>query len=83
MRNIRFNNDALKKSAPISYALCRSYQIAEKECSVSGSIGISIYPNDGKSYNKLLETADIALYRIKKRGKNNFAMASAPERYAL
>ncbi len=35
------------------------------------SIGISIYPDDDKDGKKLLEKADIAIYKAKKNGKNN------------
>lgn len=41
---------------------------------LSGSIGISVYPNDAKSFNELLEKADIALYRAKNTGKNRFVI---------
>jgi len=39
---------------------------------VSPSIGISIYPDDGKDYLALLKNADIAMYHAKKSGGNNF-----------
>ncbi|HBA86451.1 MAG TPA: GGDEF domain-containing protein [Geobacter sp.] len=39
---------------------------------VSPSIGISIYPDDGRDYLTLLKHADIAMYHAKKSGGNNF-----------
>lgn len=39
---------------------------------LSGSIGIALYPNDGKSYQELYEKADKALYHAKKHGKSQF-----------
>ena len=41
---------------------------------VSGSIGISLYPIDGKTLNELYLKADQALYNAKRNGKNQFVM---------
>lgn len=43
-----------------------------KEFSLGVSIGISIYPNDGKEAKKLITKADKAMYRAKKSGKNMY-----------
>ncbi|MEG1548425.1 MAG: EAL domain-containing protein [Clostridia bacterium] len=40
------------------------------EISVSGSLGIAIYPRDGKTFNELYQNADIALYNAKAQGGN-------------
>lgn len=39
---------------------------------ISSSMGISVYPENGKELSILLEKADTALYRAKEKGKNNF-----------
>jgi diguanylate cyclase (GGDEF)-like protein len=38
--------------------------------SITVSIGISVYPDDGKKPSQLIEIADIALYEAKAAGKN-------------
>ena len=39
---------------------------------ISGSVGISLYPADGRDAATLLKNADTAMYLAKSRGKNNF-----------
>lgn len=43
---------------------------------ISCSIGISIFPRDGQSFDGLYKKADIALYRAKSNGKNQFMVSS-------
>jgi len=42
------------------------------EFNISCSIGISIYPEDGKQSKDLLKNADTAMYKAKESGRNNF-----------
>lgn len=42
---------------------------------LSGSIGISIYPENGKTLDELYGQADGALYQAKRKGKNQFVFA--------
>jgi len=39
---------------------------------ISLSIGISVFPDDAQSALELLKNADLAMYNVKKGGKNNF-----------
>lgn len=50
--------------------LQETYIIDGQEFSVSTSIGISIFPQDGTDSQELLKKADIAMYRGKENGKN-------------
>ncbi|HEY8069347.1 MAG TPA: EAL domain-containing protein [Burkholderiales bacterium] len=46
--------------------------IEGKELYVTSSAGISLYPQDGPDVDTLLKNADVAMYRAKEAGRNNF-----------
>ena len=58
--------------------------IDASEIFASTSIGVSLYPEHGKSYELLRQNADIAMYRVKNGGKGAAAFFDASmEREAL
>lgn len=52
--------------------VARPISIGGKEFFVSCSIGIAVFPDDGSTAEILLTHADIAMYRAKEMGRNNF-----------
>jgi diguanylate cyclase (GGDEF)-like protein/PAS domain S-box-containing protein len=46
--------------------------LGTKEFFVTCSIGVAAFPSDGTPADNLIEHADIAMYRAKKLGRNNF-----------
>lgn len=65
-----------EKAERLSQGLNFIFQEGEMSWTVSASIGVSIYPIDGKSFYELYRRADEALYRTKERGKNGVSFAS-------
>ncbi|MBI4997652.1 MAG: EAL domain-containing protein [Rhodocyclales bacterium] len=58
-------------------SLREPFHLAGEEVSVSGSIGISVYPDHGNDPNSLMRAADIAMYVAKTKGRNGFHFFSA------
>ncbi|SEP72219.1 diguanylate cyclase (GGDEF) domain-containing protein [Ectothiorhodospira magna] len=58
-------------------ALSRPFTLQGVECTVTCSIGISIYPMHGEHYDTLMRHADQALYQAKARGKNRYQVFTA------
>ncbi|OHC74345.1 MAG: hypothetical protein A3G18_03020 [Rhodospirillales bacterium RIFCSPLOWO2_12_FULL_58_28] len=53
-------------------ALCRSFDLDGHETFISGSIGITIFPDDAVEAVDLIKNADAAMYRAKEQGKANY-----------
>jgi diguanylate cyclase (GGDEF)-like protein len=58
-------------------AAARTLSVNGQEYHLSGSIGIAIYPKDGSDSASLLKNADIAMYRAKHSGRNNYQYYSS------
>lgn len=56
--------------------LSEPYFIDSFEINITVSMGISIYPMHGGDLVKLLQNSDIALYKVKSQGKNNYKLYS-------
>jgi diguanylate cyclase (GGDEF)-like protein/PAS domain S-box-containing protein len=51
-------------------------EILGQECRVTASIGISVFPDDAQDAKTLMKNADMAMYRAKEDGKNNYQFYS-------
>lgn len=54
-----------------------SYCLDKYDMQVTASIGIACYPDAGDSYELLMQHADVALYRSKECGRNQYQFFSA------
>jgi diguanylate cyclase (GGDEF)-like protein/PAS domain S-box-containing protein len=53
------------------------FSIEQHELSVSGSIGIALYPDDSGDLEGLVKCADAAMYRAKQNGRNRYCFFTA------
>jgi len=58
-------------------ALVKPFHLKGEEAIVTGSIGITVYPDDASEANDLLRNADAAMYRAKDQGKATFHFYTA------
>ena len=72
--------DSEKTIKKISTILVDSFQekfeIADLSLGISASIGISIFPDNGKSSIELIKQSDLAMYHAKELGRNNYCFFS-------
>jgi len=57
-------------------AVLAPLEISGRECRVTTSIGISLFPGDATDERSLMKNADIAMYHAKEEGKNTFQLYS-------
>lgn len=75
MKNVSDMPEAKKKAQELLTNIrkvCDTYESA----ALSVSMGIGLYPQDGKSLEELYAKADEALYEAKHKGKNQFVFAT-------
>ena len=55
-------------------ALAAPFALGGHDLFLTGSIGVSFYPHDGLDVTSLLRHADMAMYRAKELGRNNYQL---------
>jgi diguanylate cyclase (GGDEF)-like protein/PAS domain S-box-containing protein len=55
----------------------RSFTLYERDIFVGASIGITVYPDDALTPDTLLRNADMAMYKAKELGRNNYQFFTA------
>ena len=61
----------------ITSAFQDAFNVGGHELSITVSMGISVYPNDGEDVVSLLKNADIAMYKAKDEGRNSYQLYTA------
>ena len=67
------DNEARETAARIKELLSLPVTLQGRKVHVTPSIGISLFPSDGRSINDLMRHADLAMYHTKDNGRNDFA----------
>lgn len=76
MKDIPNEEIVMKKAAGICNAFHQSYTGEQQDYKISGSIGVSICPDHGSSFDELYRKSDLALYEAKHLGKDCFKIYS-------
>lgn len=72
LQDITDHTEAIRVAEQIIKAFERPFAVDGYEFYITASIGIAFYPQDGTNVEMLMKNADIALYRMKDDGKNNY-----------
>jgi len=72
LTNLHDGKDAAKVAQKIQEAVSRPITMAERVLEITCSIGISLYPKDGRDVQTLLKNAHIATFRAKEKGQGHF-----------
>ena len=64
--------DAVLTTEKIIETMAQPHVVSGHQLHVTFSIGISIYPDDGRDVETMLRNADTAMYQAKKTGRNHY-----------
>ena len=73
---VKTEGDVSSVASRITSVLTPPFNCGGHQFVVTPSIGVAVYPQDGKSGEELLMNADSAMYRAKAAGRNNFKFYS-------
>jgi diguanylate cyclase (GGDEF)-like protein len=77
LSEITHSEDAATSATKILLSLSAPHSIGGQDLHIDGSIGISVYPEDGEDAETLINHADTAMYHAKEQGRNNFQFFKA------
>ena len=66
--------DAAKLAQKLMEQIRQPLFIGDHELYITASMGMVLYPNDGRDIETLLKNADTAMYRAKEQGRNNYQL---------
>ncbi|MEO0013352.1 MAG: hypothetical protein RLZZ535_1741 [Cyanobacteriota bacterium] len=69
---INCRDDATAIAQRILSALKPGFKLDKHYLHITSSLGIAVFPDDGKDAETLLKNADVALYWVKEKGRNNY-----------
>jgi diguanylate cyclase (GGDEF)-like protein/PAS domain S-box-containing protein len=76
VQRISSEEDAAKVAQKVLEAVRLPFSIDQKEVFITTSIGVSLYPMDGTDVETLARNAEMAVYRAKEQGRDNYQLYS-------
>ena len=76
LNRIREEKDVIPLVKRLQSIVAQPIVIKGHELHVSMSIGIALYPRDGKNIEELMKNADMAMYRAKEEGRDTYRFYS-------
>ena len=70
--HINSSYDAGQLAQTLLHDLARPYGVSDQRIQISASVGIALYPQDGKVAEQLMANADKAMLQAKKEGRNQY-----------
>jgi diguanylate cyclase (GGDEF)-like protein/PAS domain S-box-containing protein len=70
--NVKSEDEITIVAKKILAELEKPFDVNTHTLNISGSIGISVFPEDGTNFESLLQSADTAMYKAKEMGRNNY-----------
>ena len=64
--------DAAIVATRMLHAVAEAHSIDQRDLHITTSIGVSVYPDDGRDAETLIKNADTAMYQAKENGKQSF-----------
>ena len=77
LTTLHTKEEALLAAQSLLAVLAKPFVIENHEITISASIGISLFPDNGADGMRLLQQADSAMYAAKRNGKNQVACFTA------
>jgi diguanylate cyclase (GGDEF)-like protein len=72
LSEIKQPEDAAAKAGRLLQAVAKPYSVDQHDLHVTTSIGISIYPDDGRDAETLIRNADTAMHQAKENGRQGY-----------
>lgn len=72
------NLEKIKETAErLLQSISASMTVLGQQCQLAATMGIGLYPKDGLAAHELLRTADVAVYRGKRKCRGSFIFYDA------
>ena len=73
LENVKGPEEAAMVATRMLQAIAEPIELGRHELTATASIGIALYPRDDHSGDRLVKSADTAMYRAKELGRNRYA----------